>query len=88
MSKISKIQTQMPVVAADGRAVGFVSSVGSDFLALTSVKDGRGFDHVIPLSWVEEVDRYVFLSRASPYVMANRQSVVRGRPIAARSIAA
>jgi hypothetical protein len=88
MSQISKIETQMPVVAADGRAVGFVSSVGSDYLALTSVKDGRGYDHVIPLSWIAEVDRYVFLSRASPYVVAHRHAVVRGvgrgpRPMAA-----
>jgi hypothetical protein len=71
MSDISKIETQMAVVAADGRAIGFVSRVGADTLTLTNVKEGRGFDHVLPLSWIAEVGKYVFLNKGSRYVAAN-----------------
>jgi hypothetical protein len=85
MSKISGIEPRMPVVAADGRAVGFVSKVGSDHVMITSLKDGCGFEHAIPLAWVEGVDRYVFLNHASRFVEANRKQMAGG---AARAIAA
>lgn len=83
MSSVSKIEAQMPVVAADGRVVGFASTVGVRHLTLTSVRDGRGFAHVLPLSWVAEVDRYVFLNKGSRYVAANwdaPSATARSRP--------
>jgi hypothetical protein len=87
MSQIYRISAGMPVIAADGRAVGFATGVDAGHLALTSVSDGRGFEYAIPLDWVADVDRYIFLSRASRYVEAHRQAVVRGAP-AYRPIAA
>jgi len=72
MRNTSKIREQMPVIAADGRRVGFVARLaGNDGLKLTRVKNGHGSDHVIPLEWVSDVDRYVFLNRASKFVFAN-----------------
>jgi hypothetical protein len=68
---IPKILAKMPVVAADGRVVGFVSRVDAHRLKLTSVREGRGFEHVLPMSWVADVERYVFLSKGSRYVAAN-----------------
>jgi hypothetical protein len=72
MENASKIREHMPVVAADGRRVGFVARVeAADSLKLTRVKNGHGFDHVIPMAWVSDVDRYVFLNRGSKFVFAN-----------------
>jgi hypothetical protein len=87
MSQIYRISAGLPVIAADGRSVGFATGVDAGHLALTSVSDGRGFEYAIPLDWVADVDRYIFLSRASRYVEAHRQAVVRGAP-AYRPIAA
>jgi hypothetical protein len=75
MADISKIREHMAVIAADDRRVGFVARVeGADSLKLTRVKNGHGFDHVIPLSWVSDVDRYVFLNKGSKFVLANWES--------------
>lgn len=71
MQDISKIREHMPVIAADDRRVGFVARVGGDGLKLTRVKNGHGFDYVIPLAWVSDVDRYVFLNKGSKFVLAN-----------------
>jgi hypothetical protein len=72
MNPISKIREHMPVVTNDGRAVGFVTRVeGADGLRVTRVKNGQGFEHVIPLAWVSDVDQYVFLDKGSAYVAAN-----------------
>lgn len=71
MSDIAKIREGMAVVALDGREVGKVIAIGTWRLVLTSNKDGSAFDHLIPLSWVEEVERYVFLNKGSRYVAAN-----------------
>lgn len=69
---ISRIREHMPIVAADGRQVGFVSRLeGADGLRLSQVKEGHGFEHLIPLAWVSDVDRYVFLNKGSSYVTAN-----------------
>lgn len=87
MTRTYRVAAGMPVVAADGKALGYVTGCGTDHVMLTSVKGGQGFEHSIPLAWVEAVDRYVFLSRSSSYVEAHRQAVVRDalnrRPIAA-----
>ena len=59
-------------MASDGRRIGFVTRVqGADGLRLSQVKEGYGFEHVIPLAWVSDVDRYVFLNKSSAYVTAN-----------------
>jgi hypothetical protein len=72
MKKVSRIRVQMPIVAADGRQLGFVSRLeGAYGLRLSQVKDGQGFDHFIPLDWVSDVDRYVYLNKGSTYVIAN-----------------
>jgi hypothetical protein len=71
MSNISKIREGMSVVALDGREVGKVSAVGTLRLVVTSQKEGRAFEHLIPLSWIAETDRYVFLNKGSRYVAAN-----------------
>jgi hypothetical protein len=75
MSDFSEIREKMVVVAANGRAIGFVSSLGPGGLRITSVRDGRGFDHVIPAAWIAAVDRYVFLNKSSGYVMAHWDAV-------------
>lgn len=81
MQDTSKIRERMPVVAADDRRVGFVARVeGTDSLKLTRVKNGHGFDHVIPMAWVSDVDRYVFLNKSSKFVVANWETpFVRAR---------
>ena len=72
MSNISKIRDHMPVVGNDGRPIGFVTRVqAADGLHLSRVKEGCGFEYVIPLAWVSDVDRYVFLNRSSSFVTAN-----------------
>jgi hypothetical protein len=68
MIDITKIRERMPVISADERAIGFVSRVSSNGLRLTRVKDGRGFDHVIPLNWIAEVGKYVFLNKSRRFV--------------------
>ena len=68
MADISKIRERMPVISADERAIGFVSRVSGAGLRMTRIKDGRGFDHLIPLDWVEEVGKYVFLNKSRRYV--------------------
>jgi hypothetical protein len=74
MSIIAKIREGMPVVALDGCEVGKVCAIGTWRLVVTSVKEGRAFDHLIPLNWVEAADKYVFLNKGSRYVCANWES--------------
>ena len=88
MSIVSKIREGMSVVALDGCEVGRVSAVGNWRLVLTSVKDGRAFEHLIPLTWVEAADRYVFLNKGSRYVAANWDAPVPVASAQAKSKAA
>jgi len=71
MVDIHKVQAQMPVISLDGRSIGFVSGVMATELRLTTVKDGRGSDHYIPLEWVAEVRKYVFLNKSRRFVRAH-----------------
>ncbi len=71
MDLVAKIVERMPVVTSDGRAIGFVDSIRDGGLTVTSVREGRGFNHVVPFSWIVAVDRYVFLNKGSAYVAAN-----------------
>lgn len=73
----SKIRQHMAVVANDGRQVGFVvRPQGSAGLKITRVKNGHGFEYVIPLAWVSDVDRYVFLNKSARYVRSNWEAPV------------
>ena len=68
MIDIRKVHERMPVVSTDGRAIGFVSRVVGTDICLTTVKDGRGQDHIIPLDWVADVQKYVFLNKSRRFV--------------------
>jgi hypothetical protein len=86
MSNIQKIREGMSVVALDGQEIGTVSGVGTWRLVIRSVKDGRGFDHLIPIAWIAEVGKYVFLNKGSRYVAANWDApapIMQSRPKAA-----
>ena len=67
-----RIREDMSVIGADDRCIGFVCGVeGEEMLRVTSITAGYGYDHLIPLSWVSGVDKYVFLEKTSTYVAAN-----------------
>ena len=69
---IDRIREDMSVIAADDRCIGFVCGVeGDDMLRITCISAGYGYDHLIPLAWVSEVDKYVFLDKTSGYVAGN-----------------
>lgn len=72
MIDTSKIHKNMDVIAANGQCIGSVCGMhGRDRIRMTSHKAGYGYDHLIPLDWVSEVNRYVFLNKAESYVAAN-----------------
>jgi hypothetical protein len=76
MPRTAKIRPDMGVVALDGRQVGVVTRVSrGDKLQVTQVRDGQAFDHLIPVSWVSAVDRYVFLDKGSAYIAAHWETV-------------
>jgi hypothetical protein len=86
---IDRIREDMSVIAADDRCVGFVGRVeGETLLRITSISAGYGYDHLIPLSWVCDADKYVYLDKPSAFVAANWQNapVSLRRPIAAPKI--
>jgi hypothetical protein len=73
----SKIRQHMAVVANDGRQVGFVVRLeGSTGLKISRIKNGHGFEYVIPLAWVSDVDRYVFLNKGARYVRSNWDAAI------------
>jgi hypothetical protein len=86
MIDATKIRERMPVISADERAIGFVSRVSSTELRMTRVKDGRGFDHLIPIECVEEVGKYVFLNKSRRYV-ASHSETANPRPGSRRQAA-
>lgn len=89
---IDRIRKDMTVIAADDCCVGFVGGLeGPNRLRITSVSTGYGYDHLIPLAWVSDVNKYVYLDKASGYVAANWESapllrrkspVAREKPVA------
>jgi hypothetical protein len=69
---IDRIRKDMSVIAADDRCIGFVDRLdGDDMLRITCVSAGYGYDHLIPLSWVSDVDKFVYLDKTRGYVAAN-----------------
>ena len=81
---ISRLKKRMAVIAAEGRRMGFVRRMAwPDRLQLTSLSAAHGYDHVIPLSWVSAVDKYVYLNRSSAYVAAHWENLAP-KPVAAK----
>ena len=81
---ISRLKKRMSVIAADGQRVGFVSRMaGHDKVRLTSLSAGHGYDHVIPIGWIAQIDRYVHLNRGSSYVAAHWENVASKPRVAA-----
>ena len=69
---IDRIREDMSVISADDRCIGFVCRVeAEEMLRITCISAGFGYDHLIPLDWVSEVDKYVYLDKTSSYVAAN-----------------
>ena len=72
MADISRIKKRMRVITADGRQIGMVSRMaGADKIRLTSLSTSHGYDHLIPVSWISGVDKYVYLNRGSRFVADN-----------------
>ena len=72
---IDRMREDMSVITADDRCIGFVSQLESDdALRITSISAGYGYDHLIPLSWVSDVDKYVFLDKTAAYVAGHWES--------------
>lgn len=67
MSDTGGIRERMRVISSDDRMVGIVTSVGQD-LCITCLKDGCGFDHRVPLDWIEEVGNSVFLNKSQRFL--------------------
>ena len=91
MADISRLKKRMSVIAADGRRIGFVSRMAwPNKIRLTSLSAGRAYDHLIPLDWIGQVDKYVFLNRASSYVAAHWENVAsapkRRQPAASEAV--
>jgi hypothetical protein len=67
MSEPGRIRERMRVISSDDRMVGIVTRIGTD-LAITYLKDGCGFDHRVPLDWIEEVGDSVFLNKSQRFL--------------------
>jgi hypothetical protein len=81
MADISKIKKRMAVIAADGHRMGYVARMaGSDRIRLTSLSASHGYDHLIPVAWVSQVDKYVYLSKASRFVADNWENAPAAAP--------
>jgi hypothetical protein len=70
MSNVAQIRERMPVISSDDRVIGAVSRAGTE-LWVTSVNNGCGFDHLIPVDWVEEVGSSVFLNKSRRFLEAH-----------------
>lgn len=59
----STIKEHLEVVGSDGRHVGRVDHVHGDRIELAKLDLGSGFTHhIIPITWVDQVDEHVHLS--------------------------
>lgn len=74
---ISEISQGMRVIANDDQCVGFVSRpLPGNALRITTMAEGCGYDHLIPLSWVSVVDACVFVDKPSDYLVAHWQNAM------------
>jgi hypothetical protein len=64
------IREHMDVIASDGAMVGKVDHVEGQDIKLTKSSDPSGKHHLIPLSWVRQVDSHVHLSKSGSDVKA------------------
>lgn len=81
---IDRIREEMSVISADDRCVGFVSRLeGDDMLRITCITEGYGYDRLVPLEWVSDVDKYVFLDKTSDYVTTHWDNAPMRRSTAA-----
>ena len=81
MADISRLKKRMAVIAADGRRIAYVCRMaGTDHIRLTSLSASHGYDHIIPISWVSQVDKYVYLSKASRFVADNWENAPAAAP--------
>jgi hypothetical protein len=72
MVELSRLKKRMSVIAADGQRIGFVARIASpDRIRITCLSGSHGYDHIIPLTWVSEIDKYVHLNRTSRFVTGN-----------------
>lgn len=84
MADISRLKKRMAVIAADGRRIGFVRRMAwPDKIQLTSLSAAHGYDHLVPLAWVSEIDKYVYLNRSSAYVAAHWENLAP-KPVPAK----
>ena len=67
---LAQIRERMRVISSDDSVIGLVSHVGTE-LWVTSVKNGCGFDHLIPVDWIEEVGSNVFLNKSRKFLEAH-----------------
>lgn len=81
---IDRIREDMSVISADDRCIGFIDKLLDDKLRITTVSAGYAYDHMIPLAWVSEVDKYVFLDKTSGFVSANWEHAEDAAPPTAR----
>jgi hypothetical protein len=81
---IDRIREDMSVISADDRCIGFINKLLNDKLTITTVSAGYAYDHMIPLAWVSEVDKYVFLDKTSAFVSANWEHAEDVAPVTAR----
>ncbi len=77
----ARIGKGMGVIAVDDRRIGFVLGLeGSDMLRITTEPaKGVGYDHLVPLSWVNDVNEYVFLDKPAAYIAINWRKAARRR---------
>lgn len=81
-----RIREDMSVISADDRCVGFTKRLEDDAtLRITSIAAGYGFDRLIPLAWVGQVERFVYLDKTSAFVAANWKRPAPARAKARRT---
>ena len=67
MINIAQLRERMPVISSDDTVIGLVASVGTELL-VTSLKNGCGFDHLVPFDWIEEVGGSVLLNKNRRFI--------------------
>ena len=71
MMNKAAIKEHMDVIASDGQKIGQVDHMeGSDKIKLTRHDAPDGKHHLIPLDWVNKVDKQVHLNKAAKDVHA------------------
>jgi hypothetical protein len=71
MAKFDNIKEHMEVLGSDGKHVGTVDHMeGTDQIKLTKTDPSAGGQHhLIPVDWVDHVDKHVHLTKPSKDAM-------------------